>query len=94
MQLITKEELAELIFENKEGMYRLAYTIVENDADAQDAVGDAIVKTFGNIQRLRKKTSAKSWLMQILVNSAHDICLLYTSPSPRDAHESRMPSSA
>lgn len=73
MQLITKEELAELIFENKEGMYRLAYTIVENDADAQDAVGDAIVKAFGNIQRLRKKTSAKSWLMQILVNSAHDI---------------------
>ncbi len=56
-----------------ESMYRLAYTIVENDADAQDAVGDAIVKAFGNIQRLRKKTSAKSWLMQILVNSAHDI---------------------
>ena len=23
-----------------------------------------------------------------------DNCLLYTSPSPRDAHESRMPSSA
>ena len=23
-----------------------------------------------------------------------DDCLLYTSPSPRDAHESRMPSSA
>ena len=23
-----------------------------------------------------------------------DLCLLYTSPSPRDAHESRMPSSA
>ena len=25
---------------------------------------------------------------------ASDICLLYTSPSPRDAHEPRMPSSA
>ena len=24
----------------------------------------------------------------------HNVCLLYTSPSPRDAHESRMPSSA
>ena len=24
----------------------------------------------------------------------YDVCLLYTSPSPRDAHESRMPSSA
>ena len=27
-------------------------------------------------------------------NIQTDICLLYTSPSPRDAHESRMPSSA
>ena len=26
--------------------------------------------------------------------SMYSICLLYTSPSPRDAHESRMPSSA
>ena len=25
---------------------------------------------------------------------AHCACLLYTSPSPRDAHKSRMPSSA
>ena len=28
------------------------------------------------------------------VKSLNSICLLYTSPSPRDAHESRMPSSA
>ena len=28
------------------------------------------------------------------LNYAHDICLLYTSPSPRDATLSRMPSSA
>ena len=30
----------------------------------------------------------------ILVASLVNSCLLYTSPSPRDAHESRMPSSA
>ena len=30
----------------------------------------------------------------VLTESRSDICLLYTSPSPRDAHESRMPSSA
>ena len=28
------------------------------------------------------------------VSTLHGACLLYTSPSPRDAHESRMPSSA
>ena len=27
-------------------------------------------------------------------NTVVQACLLYTSPSPRDAHESRMPSSA
>ena len=27
-------------------------------------------------------------------NADYYSCLLYTSPSPRDAHESRMPSSA
>ena len=29
-----------------------------------------------------------------LLKESHISCLLYTSPSPRDAHESRMPSSA
>ena len=29
-----------------------------------------------------------------LENSSFDYCLLYTSPSPRDVEESRMPSSA
>ena len=32
---------------------------------------------------------------EFTTNSAKcSVCLLYTSPSPRDAHESRMPSSA
>ena len=69
MQEITAEELAELIINCKAGMYRLAYSIVGNDADAQDAVGDTIVRAYENMRKLRKKESAKSWLMQILVNS-------------------------
>ena len=32
--------------------------------------------------------------IQILADRSGNVCLLYTSPSPRDAHESRMPSSA
>ena len=33
-------------------------------------------------------------ICKMLHKSAISACLLYTSPSPRDAHESRMPSSA
>ena len=33
-------------------------------------------------------------LLDDMAATMYDACLLYTSPSPRDAHESRMPSSA
>ena len=29
-----------------------------------------------------------------MMTDLYELCLLYTSPSPRDAHETRMPSSA
>ena len=34
------------------------------------------------------------FLYRIFNADGTEVCLLYTSPSPRDAHESRMPSSA
>ena len=36
----------------------------------------------------------KESLFSILESNKYNICLLYTSPSPRDVEESRMPSSA
>ncbi len=75
MQRITQEELSALIMDNKDGMYRLAFSILRNDADAQDAVGEAIVLAFEKSHQLRKTSSAKSWLMQILVNSSKKIAV-------------------
>lgn len=75
MQRITQEELSALIMDNKDGMYRLAFSILRNDADAQDAVSEAIVLAFEKCHQLRKRSSAKSWLMQILVNSSKKIAL-------------------
>lgn len=73
MQKITSEELARVIMENMSGMYRLAFSIVGNDADAQDAVGDTVVRAYEKIHTLRKKESVQSWLMQILVNNSRNI---------------------
>lgn len=61
--------------DNKDGMYRLAFSILRNDADAQDAVSEAIVLAFEKCHQLRKTSSAKSWLMQILVNSSKKIAV-------------------
>ena len=42
-------------------------------------------KSQGAVQQV-----VRSWTSTRIIRN----CLLYTSPSPRDAHESRMPSSA
>ena len=44
---------------------------------------------------LNWRDSFDSWMMrQHGIFATGDVCLLYTSPSPRDVEESRMPSSA
>lgn len=67
---MTREEIASLIIEYQENLYRLAFSFLKNDADAQDAVGETIVKAFENREHIRKKERVKAWLMQILANEA------------------------
>ena len=68
MSVMNKEELSKLILENQKEMYVLAYSILKNQADAQDAVSECIVRAFENRTSLRKRTSARSWLIKILIN--------------------------
>lgn len=68
MAKLTKQELEKLILENQEYLYRLAFSYMKNDADAQDAVGEAIVTAYEHRYTLIKKESAKSWLIKILIN--------------------------
>ena len=60
-------------------------------------LGGSISKASGqSVTALPKLTSlARLWRqLGIEVSAMHIVCLLYTSPSPRDATLSRMPSSA
>ena len=68
MSVMNKEELSKLILENQKEMYVLACSILKNQADAQDAVSEGIVRAFENRTSLKKRTSARSWLMKILIN--------------------------
>ena len=45
-------------------------------------------------EKAKKMKKLRRWQIAISLFGVAIICLLYTSPSPRDAHESRMPSSA
>ena len=59
-----------------------------------DQVTTAIKSALKPIQALYNKAFDANKYVAGVGLSVLITCLLYTSPSPRDAHESRMPSSA
>ena len=52
-------------------MYYLALSICKNEADAQDIVGETIVKAFEARNQLRNDARFKYWIMKILTNTAY-----------------------
>lgn len=70
---ISKEEFADWIRENKIQMYRLAYGILKNQADAEDAVGETIVKAWEKLGALRDAEKFRQWIMSITANEAKRI---------------------
>ena len=63
-----REQLGELILSSQETMYRVAKTLLRQDADCADAIQEAIVKAFSGLHTLRSDRSAKTWLIRILIN--------------------------
>ena len=66
---------------------RRAHDALKNDAYVED-------KTTGELHRPHHIDLKTGVYRGRQVMKVKERCLLYTSPSPRDAHESRMPSSA
>ena len=50
--------------------YRLAWSILSNDADAADATQDALVSAWRQLPRLRDPAVFDSWLNRIVANAA------------------------
>ncbi len=63
-----KEALLELIMDQKEEYYRLAYAFMKNPEDALDALEDMILKVYENVQGLRDPEAFYTWSKTILVN--------------------------
>ncbi len=62
-----------LMEENKAALYKTAVSILHNDADAADAMQDAILLCWRNIKKLRQEKYFKTWLTRILINCCKDI---------------------
>ena len=73
---------------NKAAMFRLARSILRCDADAEDAVAEAVLRGWTHINSLQKQESVKSWLMRITANESYRILSRRRDEAPLD-HQTR-----
>ncbi|NLV89366.1 MAG: sigma-70 family RNA polymerase sigma factor [Tissierellia bacterium] len=72
MKISTKE--FETLFNQYKGdIYRIAYTYVNNEADALDIVQETAYQAYISKDKIRDKTKFKSWLLKIAVNKSKDL---------------------
>lgn len=54
-------------------LYRVAYTLLGNDADAQDAAQNSVEQAYVSLPKLRDRAKFRPWLMRILKNECYVI---------------------
>src|ERR1700691_2342033 len=65
-----RELFYELVQPYERRVYAAALAILRNEADAEDAAQEAMLKAFANIRRFRAEARFSTWLIQITVNEA------------------------
>lgn len=65
-------EVTAFVLENRDSIYRLAYSYVHSREDAQDIVQEAICKALTSVRSLKNSSLVKAWFYRILVNTAVD----------------------
>ena len=53
-------------------MYRVAWSILRNDADVQDTLQDAALKAWEKRDKLRDEKFFRTWITRILINACYD----------------------
>jgi len=56
-----------------ETMYRVAWSILRNETDVQDALQDAALKAWEKRSKVREEKYFRTWLIRILINICYDI---------------------
>ncbi len=65
-----KESFYQLVRPYERAVYTAAFSILRNEADAEEVSQEAVVKAFTNLARFRSEAKFSTWLIQITVNEA------------------------
>ena len=75
-------------------MYRVAWSILRNEADVQDALQDAVLKAWEKREKLREKQFFRTWITRILINVCYDTQRMHRKTVPLDMIPDQVPVSA
>jgi RNA polymerase sigma-70 factor (ECF subfamily) len=64
------EALYDLVRPHERGIYLAALSVLNNDADAEEVVQEAILKAFKALPRFRGEARFSIWIIQITINEA------------------------
>jgi RNA polymerase sigma-70 factor (ECF subfamily) len=65
-----QEAFYELVRPHERSIYFAAKSVLENDADAEEAAQEAVLKAFTHIRDFRAEAKFSTWLIQITINEA------------------------
>lgn len=65
-----RREFCEQVNTYRYQIYVVAYAVLKNEADAQDAVCSAILKAYEHLEQLKDSRKFKAWLITITKNEA------------------------
>lgn len=65
-----KQLFYELICPYERSVYTAAYSVLQDEADAEEAAQEAFLKAFTHLGSFRRESKFSTWLIQIAVNEA------------------------
>ena len=68
---MSREEFARRVQAIRERLYRAAYLYLGSEADALEAVDEAVYQALRNLKKLRRSEYFETWLTRILINECH-----------------------
>ena len=80
----SSKSLEQLIKRHQHYIYNVALKMVLSPFDAEDITQEVLIKVVTKLSQFEGKSDFRTWLYRITFNHFLKICLLYTSPSPRD----------
>ncbi|MCL2867096.1 MAG: sigma-70 family RNA polymerase sigma factor [Clostridia bacterium] len=93
--MITKEVFGQKAIASAQAQYRIAWAILGNKADCQDAMQEALLKAWAARHKLRDERYFNTWLIRILINECKTIRRKQAKhvlmPEAQQAVETRQP---